>query len=110
MKALSGAHPRGKPIGFVPSAASKSPRTPEEGVVGVVMDEAQPRDSVIVVELESGTALRASPYPRPVPGVPPERNFNGISFAVANVTGVLARLLDARPDVATAEEAIALLG
>ena len=33
---------------------------------------------------------RASPYPRPIDGVPPERNLKGLSFAVANVTGLLA--------------------
>ena len=38
--------------------------------------------------------LAASGYPRPIPGVPVERNLSGISFAVANVTGFLARLLE----------------
>jgi hypothetical protein len=33
--------------------------------------------------------VRASGYPRPIPGVPPERNLKGISFAVANATGLL---------------------
>jgi subtilisin family serine protease len=79
------------------------------GVVGVVMDVEQDRDTVAVVELASGSALRASPYPRPIPGVPPERNFNGISFAVANAVGVLARALAARPEVRTADAAIELL-
>jgi len=79
------------------------------GVVGVVMDPDQPRDTVTVVELESGTALRASPYPRPIPGVPRERNFNGISFAVANAAGVLAALLAGRPEVTTATDAMELL-
>ena len=37
-----------------------------------------------------GDALLASGFPRPIPGVPPERNLSGISFAVANVTGFLA--------------------
>ena len=32
----------------------------------------------------------ASGYPRPIPGVPPERNLKGLSFAVANVTGLVA--------------------
>jgi hypothetical protein len=32
----------------------------------------------------------ASPYPREIPGVPRERNLHGVSFAVANVTGLLA--------------------
>lgn len=79
------------------------------GVVGVVMDAEQPRDSVEVVEGERGPLLRASPYPRPVPGVPPERNFNGISFAVANATGVLAALLSEQPEIRDAEGAIASL-
>jgi hypothetical protein len=40
-----------------------------------------------------GAVFRAAGYPRPIPGVPPERNLKGLSFAVANVTGVVARLL-----------------
>ncbi|HMA22912.1 MAG TPA: hypothetical protein VKP00_02930, partial [Gemmatimonadaceae bacterium] len=36
----------------------------------------------------------ASPYPRPIPGVPQERNLAGVSFAVANVTGFLARAIE----------------
>jgi subtilisin family serine protease len=80
-----------------------------DGVVGVVMDAGQDRDAVSVVELASGPALRASPYPRAVPGVPPDRNFNGISFAVANATGVLARVLTAHPEVTTAAAAMELL-
>lgn len=32
----------------------------------------------------------ASGYPRPIPGMPPERNLKGLSFAVANVTGLVA--------------------
>ena len=43
------------------------------------------------------TIFRASPYPRPVPGVPPERNLKGISFAVANMTGFVARVLESAP-------------
>jgi hypothetical protein len=78
------------------------------GVVGVVMDGEQPRDDVTTATLGSRRVLRASPHPRPIPGVPPERNMHGISFAVANATGVLARLLSTRPSVTTAEEAIAL--
>jgi subtilisin family serine protease len=35
----------------------------------------------------------ASPYPRPIPGVPVERNLQGASFAVANMTGFVARAL-----------------
>ena len=79
------------------------------GVVGVVQDVDQPREGVAVVDLDSGPALCASPYPRPVPGVPPEHNLNGISFAVANATGVLARRLAARSDVVDADHVIELL-
>lgn len=79
------------------------------GTVGVVMDAAQPRESVSVFEVDGRSVLKASPYPRPIPGVPPERNLNGISFAVANATGVLARLLADRQDVRLAAEAVELL-
>lgn len=79
------------------------------GVVGVVMDRAQPRENVSLVERDGRRVVRASPYPRPIPGVPVERNLNGISFAVANATGVLARALMARPDATSAEDALALL-
>lgn len=80
-----------------------------DGVVGVVLDAAQPRESVDVVEVGGRSVLRASPFPRPIPGVPPERNLNGISFAVANATGMLARHLSTHPDVRSADGAIELL-
>ena len=91
------------------------------GVVGVVMDAGQDRHEVSVADVKTAApsagaagpcapwVLRASPYPRPVPGVPRERNFNGISFAVANAVGALAGVLWTRPDVTTAEGAVALL-
>ena len=79
------------------------------GVVGVVMDAQQPREDVSLVEVASRTVLRASPYPRPIPGVPPERNLNGISFAVANATGLLARLIAGHAGVTSAAAAIDLL-
>ncbi len=37
-------------------------------------------------------------------GVSRERNLNGISFAAANVTGLLARLLEGRPEIRNAAE------
>lgn len=79
------------------------------GVVGVVMDARQPREEVAIVDRPSGSVLRASPFPRPIPGVPPERNLNGISFAVANATGVLARCLAGHRGVTSAEAALDLL-
>ena len=55
------------------------------------MDEDLPRDCVEVRGEGGDRVVAASPYPRPIPGVPVERNLNGISFAVANVTGMVAR-------------------
>jgi hypothetical protein len=40
----------------------------------------------------------ASGYPRDIPGVPREHNFSGISFAIANMTGFVARALQTNPD------------
>jgi subtilisin family serine protease len=59
------------------------------GAISVELDWECPR-----MELRTGVGgatYRASGYPRPIPGVPVERNLQGISFAVANVTGLLAR-------------------
>lgn len=56
--------------------------------VGVVLDPECGRDQIGIV---SENVYAASGLPRPIPGVPPERNLSGISFAVANVTGFLAR-------------------
>ncbi|MDX1396496.1 MAG: S8 family serine peptidase [Gemmatimonadota bacterium] len=81
-----------------------------EGVLGVVLDPDCPRDAVRVDPTLPG--LGASPYPRPIPGVPPERNLNGISFAVANATGLVARALEVSGDAerATAAKVLAMLG
>ena len=77
------------------------------GAVGVLVEPGCPRHAMRVEALPRGARrLRASPYPRPIPGVPPERNLNGISFAVANVTGLLALALEGRSGGWTAAEAI----
>ena len=73
------------------------------GVVGVVADPGQTRDELGLVDLPRGTAVVASPYPRPIPGVPVERNLHGISFAVANATGLIARLMAEAPDLRSAD-------
>lgn len=66
------------------------------GVVPVALDWNCPRDEYRTATLADGrTLFQASGYPRPIPGVTPERNLSGISFAVANVTGLLARELQA---------------
>ncbi len=65
-----------------------------DGVLPVELDWVCPRLSVEVgTDAEQRPVCRASGYPRPAPGIPPERNLKGLSFAVANVTGVLARTL-----------------
>ena len=60
-----------------------------DGVVGVDADGTCPRDRF---RYRDGL-FQASPYPRPIPGVPPERNLHGVSFAVANMTGFVALAL-----------------
>ncbi len=59
------------------------------GVIGVASDPDCPRD---VFRYHDGM-FYASPYPRPIPGVPIDRNLHGTSFAVANMTGLVARAL-----------------
>jgi subtilisin family serine protease len=70
------------------------------GVVSVTADGQLERNEVIV----GTTGLIAAPYPRAIPGVPKERNLSGVSFAVANVTGILARLLEGRLDLRNTDE------
>lgn len=62
------------------------------GVVAVSLDWSLPRDECRIAVGQGGTVRAwATGYPRPLPGVPPEQNLKGLSFAVANVTGLLAR-------------------
>ena len=63
------------------------------GVIPVQLDWTCPREEYRVADIDGLTIFRASGFPRPIPGVPPERNLNGISFAVANMTGFVARVL-----------------
>lgn len=67
------------------------------GVAGVLLDPNCPRDELRMEQAREGTIFRASDLPRPIAGVPIERNVRGVSFAVANTTGFLARLLEAEP-------------
>ena len=78
-------------------------------MLAVELDWTCPRLSVEVgAGIDGRPVCRASGYPRPAPGIPPERNLKGLSFAVANVTGTLARTLTGgcRP---TADAALAAL-
>jgi subtilisin family serine protease len=62
------------------------------GVVRVTLDMTLSRDQCRAALSPDGVVtIAASGYPRPIPGVPPERNLWGLSFAVANVTGLAAR-------------------
>ena len=65
-------------------------------VAGVVADWTCERDAIAIEPHRNGTPrFIASAYPRPIPGVPKERNLAGVSFAVANVSGFLARAIEA---------------
>lgn len=74
--------------GVVVSAAVMLPGSLAD-VIGVEADETCPRERF----RERGGVFFASPYPRPIPGVPQERNLHGVSFAVANMTGFVALAL-----------------
>ena len=63
------------------------------GVIGVDSDESCPRDAF---RYQDGV-FYASPYPRPIPGVPRSQNLQGVSFAVANMTGLAAQVREAEP-------------
>lgn len=66
-------------------------------VIGVVVDWEIARDRYEVNRSEDGAVFIASAYPRDIPGVPRERNLKGISFAVANMTGFVARAREFAP-------------
>ena len=64
------------------------------GVVSVGLDWSLPREQCVVqIDPDGEVRVTASGFPRPIPGVPPERNLKGLSFAVANATGLLALAL-----------------
>jgi len=79
------------------------------GVVAVQLDWDCPRDEYRVIHRDGCAVVTASGYPRDIPGVPRERNLKGLSFAVANVTGFVARALEARPG-GTLEDVLDALG
>ena len=71
---------------IVVSAAGMYPGD-QAGVIRVAPDPQIPRDAYRC----DGEVFYASGYPRPIEGVPPERNLRGVSFAVANMTGFVAQ-------------------
>jgi hypothetical protein len=56
-------------------------------VLGVSLDWDCPRDQYRLRDSE----VDASGHPRPIPGVEQRRNLYGVSFAVANMSGIVAR-------------------
>lgn len=61
------------------------------GVIGVGLDWDVPRESYRAELAGGGAIFYASGHPRPIPGVPQNRNLYGISFAVANMSGFVVR-------------------
>ena len=55
------------------------------------------------------TVFYASGFAREIPGVPPERNLHGISLAVANMTGFVARAIEGASDRSLAAVVVRLL-
>ncbi len=81
------------------------------GALGVTLDWKCDRDELrIATDADGVTTFHASGYPRPIPGVPAERNLKGISFAVANTTGLLARLLEGHPEASSVADLIEMVG
>ena len=64
-----------------------------DGVIRVELDWACPRGSHTVTGAPAAPVFRTCGYPRPIPGIDPERNLKGLSFAVANVTGIAAQAM-----------------
>nr|WP_320015774.1 S8 family serine peptidase [uncultured Desulfobacter sp.] len=52
----------------------------------------------LVFHAESPVAFGAHGFPRPIPGLPQEKNFQGHSFAAAHVTAHAAALMKQYPD------------
>ena len=73
------------------------------GVIAVGLDSNCPRDFYRNERFGDRLVFMTSGYPRSIPGVSPERNLNGISFAVANMAGFVARARQAYPAVSVAE-------
>ena len=78
------------------------------GVIPVQLDWTCPRDRVRSAAGPGRTRFLASGYPRPIPGVPVAANLKGISFAVANVSGLVACLCEASPRATTGDIAVLL--
>lgn len=79
------------------------------GVLAVGVDWSCPRDRFRAEMDDERVVFRTSGYPREIPGVPPERNLKGLSFAVANMTGFAARALEKMSGAAAVVDLIDVL-
>ena len=64
------------------------------GVISVDVDWSLCRDQYRVSYENGVPVFYASGFPRPLDGIPVTRNLSGISFAVANMTGAVARVCE----------------
>jgi hypothetical protein len=64
------------------------------GAVAVEVDWNCPRNEYRIVDVDGAHVMRTSGLPRQIPGLPPEKNLRGVSFAVANATAFVARALE----------------
>jgi len=80
--------------------ADKTPVLPGmlDRVISVDVDWSLDRDQYRVSSEKGSPIFYASGFPRPLPGVPVSRNLSGISFAVANMTGFVARACERLDD------------
>ncbi len=90
---------RAAAAGVLLVAARYSEHTPVlpgilDGVISVDVDWNLPRDEYRISNAGGSPICYASGFPRPLPGVPVARNLSGISFAVANMTGFVARVCE----------------
>ena len=74
-----------------------------DGVIPVSLDWTCPREAYRLVSSHGRHVIAASGYPRDIPNVPRERNLKGVSFAVANASGFVARALEATPHARLSE-------
>ena len=68
-----------------------------EEAIGVRADWNCARETFDIAVVTDRRLLVTSAYPRDIPGIPRERNLSGVSFAVANATGFVARALEEAP-------------
>jgi subtilisin family serine protease len=79
-----------------------------DGVIPVLLDWSCPREAYRLAVSGGRQAIVTSGYPRDIPNVSRERNLQGISFAVANASGFVARAREAVPN-GTAPEILDML-